>query len=141
MELKKIVDPIQLFKKWLSEAEKKEIRDPNAMQLATVSKDGLPSVRIVLLKDIIDGDFVFYTNYESRKSKEIIQTGKGALCFYWKSLNRQVRLVGNLEKVSNEVYVWLAEDFGISNTIKFQRSVHSCFVIGIWNLKSHKRFK
>ena len=98
MELEKIVDPIQLFKKWLSEAEEKEIRDPNAMQLATVSKDGMPSVRTVLLKDIIDGDFVFYTNYESRKSREIIQTGKGAICFYWKSLNRQVRLVGNLEK-------------------------------------------
>ena len=103
MELEKIVDPIQLFKKWFSEAEKKEIRDPNAMQLATVSKDGMPSVRTVLLKDIIDGDFVFYTNYESRKSREIIQTGKGAICFYWKSLNRQVRLVGNLEKVSDEV--------------------------------------
>ena len=98
--IRKIVDPIQLFKKWLSEAEEKEIRDPNAMQLATVSKDGMPSVRTVLLKDIIDGDFVFYTNYESRKSREIIQTGKGAICFYWKSLNRQVRLVGNLEKVS-----------------------------------------
>ena len=92
------MDPIQLFKKWLSEAEEKEIRDPNAMQLATVSKDGMPSVRTVLLKDIIDGDFVFYTNYESRKSREIIQTGKGAICFYWKSLNRQVRLVGNLKK-------------------------------------------
>ena len=103
MELEKIVDPIQLFKKWLSEAEEKEIRDPNAMQLATVSKDVMPSVRTVLLKDIIDGNFVFYTNYESRKSREIIQTGKGAICFYWKSLNRQVRLVGNLEKVSDEV--------------------------------------
>ena len=103
MELEKIVNPIQLFKKWLSEAEKKEIRDPNAMQLATVSKDGMPSVRTVLLKDIIDGDFVFYTNYESRKSNEINETAKGAICFYWKSLNRQVRLVGNLEKVSDEV--------------------------------------
>ena len=71
MELKKIVDPIQLFKKWLSEAEEKEIRDPNAMQLATVSKDGMPSVRTVLLKDIIDGDFVFYTNYEKDFSKGI----------------------------------------------------------------------
>ena len=103
LELKKIVDPIQLFKKWLSEAEEKEIRDPNAMQLATVSKDGMPSVRTVLLKDIIDGDFVFYTNYESRKSKEIIQTGKGAICFYWKSLNRQVRLTGSINKVSDQV--------------------------------------
>ena len=103
LELEKIVDPIQLFKNWLSEAEEKEIRDPNAMQLATVSKDGMPSVRTVLLKDIIDGDFVFYTNYQIRKSREITQTGKGAICFYWKSLNRQVRLIGNLKKVSDEV--------------------------------------
>ena len=93
MELEKIVDPILLFKQWLSEAEKKEIRDPNAMQIATVSKNGMPSVRTVLLKDIIDGRFVFYTNYESRKSNEISETGKAAICFYWKSLNRQVRLV------------------------------------------------
>jgi pyridoxamine 5'-phosphate oxidase len=89
-----------LFKQWLSEAEKKEIRDPNAMQLATVSKNGMPSVRTVLLKDIIDYDFVFYTNYESRKSNEINETGKGAICFYWKSLNRQVRLIGNITKGS-----------------------------------------
>ena len=103
MELEKIVDPILLFKEWLSEAEKKEIRDPNAMQLATVSKNGMPSVRTVLLKDIINGDFVFYTNYESRKSEEINETAKGAICFYWKSLNRQVRLVGSIQKVSDEI--------------------------------------
>ena len=103
MELDKIVDPILLFKQWLSEAEKKEIRDPNAMQLATVSKNGMPSVRTVLLKDIINFDFVFYTNYESRKSNEISETGKGAICFYWKSLNRQVRLVGDITKVSEDI--------------------------------------
>ena len=103
MELDKIVDPILLFKQWLSEAEKKEIRDPNAMQLATVSKNGMPSVRTVLLKDIINCDFVFYTNYESRKSNEISETGKGAICFYWKSLNRQVRLVGDITKVSEDI--------------------------------------
>ena len=103
MELDKIVDPILLFKQWLSEAEKKEIRDPNAMQIATVSKNGMPSVRTVLLKDIIDGSFVFYTNYESRKSNEISETGKGAICFYWKSLNRQVRLVGNIKKVPEDI--------------------------------------
>ena len=103
MELDKIVDPILLFKQWLSEAEKKEIRDPNAMQLATVSKKGMPSVRTVLLKDIINCDFVFYTNYESRKSNEISETGKGAICFYWKSLNRQVRLVGDITKVSEDI--------------------------------------
>ena len=103
MELDKIVDPILLFKQWLSEAEKKEIRDPNAMQIATVSKNGMPSVRTVLLKDIIDGSFVFYTNYESRKSNEISETGKAAICFYWKSLNRQVRLVGNIKKVPEDI--------------------------------------
>ena len=103
MELDKIVDPILLFKQWLSEAEKKEIRDPNAMQIATVSKNGMPSVRTVLLKDIIDGRFVFYTNYESRKSNEISETGKAAICFYWKSLNRQVRLVGKIKKVSEDI--------------------------------------
>ena len=103
MELKRIVDPILLFKTWLSEAEKKEIRDPNAMQLATVSKNGMPSVRTVLLKDIINGDFVFYTNYESRKSEEINETAKGAICFYWKSLNRQVSLTGSINKGSDEV--------------------------------------
>ena len=103
MELDKIVDPILLFKQWLSEAEKNEIRDPNAMQLATVSKNGMPSVRTVLLKDIIDTSFVFYTNYESRKSNEINETAKGAICFYWKSLNRQVRLTGSINKVSDQV--------------------------------------
>ena len=103
MELKKIVDPILLFKDWLSQAEKKEIRDPNAMQLATVAKNGMPSVRTVLLKDIINGEFIFYTNYESRKSNEINETAKGAICFYWKSLNRQVRLTGSIKKVSKKV--------------------------------------
>ena len=103
MELDKIVDPILFFKNWLSEAEKNEIRDPNAMQLATVSKNGMPSVRTVLLKDIIDTSFVFYTNYESRKSNEINETAKGAICFYWKSLNRQVRLTGSINKVSDQV--------------------------------------
>ena len=103
MELEAIIDPIPLFKKWLSEAEKTEPRDPNAMQLATVAKNGMPSVRTVLLKDIINRDFVFYTNYESRKSNEILDTSKGAICFYWKSLNRQVRLVGSIKKVSDEI--------------------------------------
>jgi pyridoxamine 5'-phosphate oxidase len=103
LELEAIIDPIPLFKKWLSEAEKTEPRDPNAMQLATVAKNGMPSVRTVLLKDIINGDFVFYTNYESRKSNEILDTSKGAICFYWKSLNRQVRLVGSIKKVSDEI--------------------------------------
>ena len=120
MELDNLLDPIKLFKEWLDKAEKNEVRDPNAMQLATVSKSGMPSVRTVLLKDIIDGNFIFYTNYESRKSNEIQVTGKGAICFYWKSLNRQVRLVGKIKKVSKK----------ISDTYFSQRSRGSR--IGAW---------
>ena len=103
MELDDYIDPIKLFNQWFSEAEKKELRDPNAMQLATVSKSGMPSVRTVLLKEIIDGNFIFYTNYESRKANEILETKKAGICFYWKSLNRQVRLVGKIKKVSKTI--------------------------------------
>jgi pyridoxamine 5'-phosphate oxidase len=129
LELKRIVDPILLFKTWLSEAEKKEIRDPNAMQLATVSKNGMPSVRTVLLKDIINGDFVFYTNYESRKSEEINETAKGAICFYWKSLNRQVRLVGSIQKVSDEI------------SDKYYQSRSKGSRIGAWASKQSKELE
>ena len=103
MELNEKIDPIELFQKWFKEAEEKEIRDPNAMQIATVSESGFPSVRTVLLKDIIDRTFVFYTNYESRKSKEIFETKKAAICFYWKSINRQVRVVGKIKKISEDI--------------------------------------
>ena len=103
MELNEKIDPIQLFEKWFEEAQEKEVSDPNAMQIATVSKNGFPSVRTVLMKDIIDGNFVFYTNYESRKSKEIFETKKAAICFYWKSINRQVRVVGEIKKISGEI--------------------------------------
>ena len=103
MELNEKIDPIQLFKKWFEEAREKELSDPNAMQIATVSKNGFPSVRTVLMKDIIDGNFVFYTNYESRKSQEILETKKAAICFYWKSINRQIRVVGEIKKISEEI--------------------------------------
>ena len=103
MELSEKIDPIKLFKKWFKEAQENEARDPNAMQIATVSKNGFPSVRTVLMKDIIDGNFVFYTNYESRKSKEIFETRKAAICFYWKSINRQVRVVGEIKKISGKI--------------------------------------
>ncbi len=103
MELDIKIDPIELFQKWFKEAKEKEIRDPNAMQIATVSKNGFPSVRTVLLKDIIDRNFIFYTNYESRKSREISETGKVAICFYWKSINRQVRVVGEIDKIPEKI--------------------------------------
>ncbi|EJF78263.1 pyridoxamine 5'-phosphate oxidase [Bartonella birtlesii] len=92
--------PFTLFAKWLEEAKMSEINDPNAMALATVDETGLPNVRMVLLKDYSSQGFVFYTNYESQKGKEILQSMKASLAFHWKSLRRQVRIRGIVEKIS-----------------------------------------
>ena len=86
-------DPLRLFDAWLSDAAASEPNDPNAMALATVDPDGLPNVRMVLLKGL-DTGFVFYTNFESAKGREILASHKAALCFHWKSLRRQVRVRG-----------------------------------------------
>ena len=96
-------DPIQLFKAWVEEAKKTEPNDPNAFSLATADKNGTPSVRIVLLKDIDKGGFTFYTNLDSPKSIHIAKNPKAEMCFYWKSLQRQVRVFGSIDKVSDEV--------------------------------------
>lgn len=87
-------DPFRLAQSWLDEAEQTEINDPNAMALATVDTDGLPNVRMVLLKEIEADAFVFYTNYESAKGREITASGKAAFVLHWKSLRRQVRVRG-----------------------------------------------
>lgn len=87
-------DPFRLAQSWLDEAEKTEINDPNAIALATVDTDGLPNVRMVLLKEIEADAFVFYTNYESAKGQEITASGKAAFVLHWKSLRRQVRVRG-----------------------------------------------
>ena len=125
MELDKKIDPIELFQKWFAEAKDKEIRDPNAMQIATVSKNGFPSVRTVLLKDIINRNFVFYTNYESRKSKEIFETGKVAICFYWKSINRQVRVVGEIDKIPEHISDQYFESRSLGSRIGAWASIQS----------------
>jgi len=125
MELDKKIDPIELFQKWFKEAQDKEIRDPNAMQIATVSKNGFPSVRTVLLKDIINRNFVFYTNYESRKSREIFETGKVAICFYWKSINRQVRVVGEIDKIPEKVSDKYFESRSLGSRIGAWASIQS----------------
>ena len=125
MELDKKIDPIELFQKWFKEAQVKEIRDPNAMQIATVSKNGFPSVRTVLLKDIINRNFVFYTNYESRKSREIFETGKVAICFYWKSINRQVRVVGEIDKIPEKVSDQYFESRSLGSRIGAWASIQS----------------
>ena len=87
-------DPLALFADWLAEAEKSEPNDPNAMALATVGSDGMPSQRMVLLKGYEAMGFVFYTNYESRKGEQLLAHPKAALLFHWKSLRRQVRIEG-----------------------------------------------
>ena len=95
-------EPFQLFADWLKEAEASEINDPNAVALATVDEDGLPNVRMVLLKGFDHDGFVFYTNFESQKGREVLGQKKAAMCFHWKTLRRQVRLRGPVEVVSDE---------------------------------------
>ena len=93
-------DPIVLFGEWVEQAKGKEPNDPNAMALATVDADGLPDVRMVLLKDFDAAGFTFYTNLESAKGRELAATPKAALLFHWKSLRRQVRIRGKVVAVS-----------------------------------------
>lgn len=99
-------DPFELFATWLSDAEKYEINDPNGMALGTADADGLPNVRMVLLKGVDGAEagaargFVFYTNYESAKGRELLASGKAALLFHWKSLRRQVRVRGVVAQVT-----------------------------------------
>lgn len=95
------VNPYQLFGQWLEEAKKSELNDPEAMSLATVGADGMPSVRMVLLKGLDERGFVFFTNSMSRKGQQLAATRKAALCFHWKSLRRQVRIEGAVETVSD----------------------------------------
>ena len=95
-------DPIELFKLWMSEAEKKEINDPNALSLATTSKNNEPSVRMVLLKDLSEKGFVFYTNLNSPKSKDLKNNPKASMCFHWKSIQRQVRISGNVLQINDK---------------------------------------
>ncbi len=87
-------DPFALARAWLSEAEPREMNDPNAIALATVDADGLPNVRMVLLKEIEADAFLFYTNYGSAKAREIAASGKAAFVLHWKSLRRQIRVRG-----------------------------------------------
>ncbi|WP_435231650.1 pyridoxamine 5'-phosphate oxidase [Pseudopelagicola sp. nBUS_20] len=87
-------DPFSIARKWMKEARESEINDPNAIALSTVDENGLPNARMVLLKDIEDDAFIFYTNYASAKAQEVDATGKAAFVMHWKSLRRQVRVRG-----------------------------------------------
>ena len=99
MDLK---DPFELFKIWMEEAKKKEINDPNALSLATINNKNEPSVRMVLLKGINQKRFVFYTNLNSPKSIDIKSNPKAAMCFHWKSLQRQVRISGAVTQIEDK---------------------------------------
>jgi len=95
-------EPFRLWQAWFAEAVKGEPRDPTAMSLATVDPDGMPDVRTVLLKGVDERGFAFYTNTESNKGRELAANPKAALLFYWKSLNRQIRIRGPVERVTSE---------------------------------------
>ena len=95
-------NPIELFKKWFSKAEENEINDPNAVAVATSDKSNQPNVRMVLLKGLNDQGFVFYTNFNSTKGKELKINQKASMCFHWKSLRRQVRVLGKVEEVTSK---------------------------------------
>tara|TARA_B100000029_G_scaffold154772_2_gene150063 strand:- start:487 stop:1071 length:585 start_codon:yes stop_codon:yes gene_type:complete len=94
-------DPLELFKIWMSEAEKKEINDPNALSLATTNDKNEPSVRMILLKGLNTKGFVFYTNLDSPKSDDLKKNPKAAMCFHWKSLQRQIRVSGTVNLIND----------------------------------------
>ena len=96
-------DPLELFKVWMEEAKKTELNDPNALALGTSGQDNIPSVRMVLLKEFNKDGFVFYTNLDSQKGNELKNNPNVAMCFHWKSLLRQIRINGEVQKVSDKV--------------------------------------
>lgn len=96
-------NPMQKILIWLDQAKKSEINDPDAISLATVDENGFPNVRTVLLRRVDEDSFVFFTNYGSQKAQEIINSGKVAFSFHWKSLAKQVRVRGHAEKEEGQV--------------------------------------
>ena len=120
-------DPFELFKEWFEVAKKKEINDPNALALGTASKDGVPSVRMVLLKGFDKDGFIFYTNLKSQKSKELKENPNATMCFHWKSLLRQIRIVGKLnqvdDKMADDYYSTRAYESRIGAWASKQRSI------------------
>jgi pyridoxamine 5'-phosphate oxidase len=95
-------DPVEMFRRWFAFAKKARLHQPHAFSIATATPDGAPSSRMVLLKGFDERGFVFYTNYESRKSGELAVNQKAALLFFWSELHRQVRIEGTISKVSRE---------------------------------------
>jgi pyridoxamine 5'-phosphate oxidase len=101
-EIQAVEDPFVHFGEWLAKASGQEPNDPNAVALSTVDPDGMPNVRMVLLKGFDRDGFVFYTNHESAKGRELLSARKAAMCFHWKSLRRQVRVRGLISEVTSQ---------------------------------------
>ena len=102
IDMETAVDPIALFVAWMKAAEASELNDASATALATASRDGMPSVRMVLMKGVDERGFRFYTNAESQKGVELAENPRAAMCFHWKSLRRQVRISGGVSELSAE---------------------------------------
>jgi pyridoxamine 5'-phosphate oxidase len=98
-DIESALDPMEMFGLWMKDAEASEPNDPNAVALATATRDGMPSVRMVLLKGVDDRGFAFYTNAESQKGRELCENSRASMCFHWKSLRRQVRLAGTVTEL------------------------------------------
>ena len=126
---KDLENPIDLFSEWFNEAKKTEINDPNALTLATANKIGIPSARMVLLKDYNQNGFIFYTNLESQKGNDLKENPKVAMCFHWKSLLRQVRVNGTVSLVPDKV----ADEYYNSRSYESR--------IGAWASKQSKELK
>jgi pyridoxamine 5'-phosphate oxidase len=107
-------DPFKQFSEWMDRAINSGIKEPTAMALATVGKNMQPSSRMVLLKEIKDGGFIFYTNYESKKGYQISENHYGSLLFYWPELERQIRIEGRIEKTSDEI----SEEYYLTRSAK-----------------------
>ena len=122
-------NPFELFKNWFEEAKKKEINDPNALALGTASKGGIPSVRMVLLKSFDEDGFIFYTNLNSQKGNEIRENPNATMCFHWKSLLRQIRIVGTLKQIEDKI----ADEYFKSRAYESR--------IGAWASKQSKNLK
>jgi len=106
--------PFDISRQWLAEAETQEVNDPNAIALSTVDADGMPNARMVLLKEIEDEAFVFYTNYTSTKAQEIETAGKAAFVMHWKSMRRQIRVRGLVTREEGQK----ADDYYASRSLK-----------------------
>ncbi|HUX93117.1 MAG TPA: pyridoxamine 5'-phosphate oxidase [Ignavibacteriaceae bacterium] len=96
------VNPFQQFSKWMEEALKSDLLDPTGMALGTANKDGIPAVRMVLLKGFDENGFVFFTNYESHKGSDLVNNPNASILFFWKELERQIRITGTIEKTTRQ---------------------------------------